>query len=73
MEENQKSTELLSKLALITEGAQEVIKGKVSIIFEVNRQEFFELYSQFEQNMDASKTQFKVEISGTDFIFLLDE
>ena len=49
MEENQKSTELLSKLALITEGAQEVIKGKVSIIFEVNRQEF---YLVFKKNLN---------------------
>jgi hypothetical protein len=50
MEENQKGSELLNKLALITEGAQEIIKGKVSIIFEVNRQEFFNLYSIFEKN-----------------------
>ena len=73
MEENQKGSELLNKLALLTEGAQEIIKGKASIIFEVDRQEFFNLYAIFEKNLDASKTQFKVEISGTDFIFLLDE
>jgi hypothetical protein len=73
MEENQKGPELLGRLALITEGAQEVIKGKVTIVFEVERQEFFNYYSLFEQNMDASKKEFKVEISGTDFIFLLDE
>jgi hypothetical protein len=73
MEENQKSAELLSKLALITEGAQEVIKGKVTIVFEVERQEFFNYYSFFEKSMDATKKEFKVEISGTDFIFLLDE
>jgi hypothetical protein len=73
MEENQKGPELLNKLALITEGAQEVVKGKVTIVFEVERQEFFNYYSLFEKNMDASKKEFKVEISGTDFIFLLDE
>ena len=73
MEENQKGSELLSKLALITEGAQEVVKGKVTIVFEVERQEFFNYYSLFEKNMDAGKKEFKVEISGTDFIFLLDE
>lgn len=73
MAENQKSTELLTKLALLTEAAQDTIKGKVSIIYEVERKNFFEIYSSFEENLDASKTQFKVEISGTDFIFLLDE
>jgi hypothetical protein len=73
MAENQKSVELLTKLALLTEAAQETINGKVSIIYEVERKDFFELYSNFEQNLDANKKQFKVEISGTDFIFLLDE
>ena len=73
MAENQKSTELLTKLALLTQAAQDTIKGKVSIIYEVERKNFFEIYSSFEENLDASKTQFKVEISGTDFIFLLDE
>lgn len=73
MAENQKSTELLTKLALLTEAAQDTIKGKVSIVYEVERKDFFEIYSSFEENLDASKTQFKVEISGTDFIFLLDE
>jgi len=73
METDKKGSELLNKLALLTEGAQDITKGKVSIIFEVNKDEFFNLYSMFEQNLGVDKTQFKVEISGTDFIFLLDE
>lgn len=73
MAETEKGTELLAKLAMITEAAQEAVNGKVSIVYEVSRKDFFELYSIFEKNLDASKTQFKVEISDTDFIFLLDE
>lgn len=73
MAETEKGTELLAKMAMITEAAQDAINGKVSIVYEVNKKDFFELYSTFERNLDASKKQFKVEISGTDFIFLLDE
>jgi hypothetical protein len=73
MAETEKGTELLAKLAMITEAAQDAVNGKVSIVYEVNKKDFFELYSTFERNLDASKKQFKVEISGTDFIFLLDE
>jgi hypothetical protein len=73
MAENQKNLELLNRLALLTEGAQELVKGKVSIVFELQREEFNQYYLQFEDSIDENKTQFKVDISGTDFIFLLDE
>jgi len=73
MAETEKGAELLAKLAIITEAAQEAVNGKVSVVYEVDKKNFFELYSTFEKNLDASKTEFKVEISGTDFIFLLDE
>jgi len=73
MAENQKNVELLNRLALLTEGAQELVKGKVSIVFELKKEEFNQYYLQFEDSIDENKTQFKVDISGTDFIFLLDE
>jgi len=73
MAENQKNVELLNRLALLTEGAQELVKGKVSIVFELKREEFNQYYLQFEDSIDENKTQFKVDISGTEFIFLLDE
>jgi len=73
MAENQKNVELLNRLALLTEGAQELVKGKVSIVFELKREQFNQYYLQFEDSIDENKTQFKVDISGTDFIFLLDE
>jgi hypothetical protein len=73
MAENQKNAELLSKLAMITDAAQQTVNGKVSIIFEVNQKEYETIYLQFEDTLVEDKKQFKVEISGTDFIFLLDE
>ena len=73
METDKKSPELLNNLALLTDATQSITSGKVSIIFEVGREEFFNFYSMFEQNIGTENKQFKVEISGTDFIFLLDE
>ena len=73
MAENQKNTELLNKLAMITDAAQQTVDGKVSIVFEVKQKEYEMLYLQFENNLTEDNKQFKVEISGTDFIFLLDE
>ena len=72
MAENQKNTELLSKLAMITDAAQQTVDGKVSVIFEVKQKEYEMLYLQFENSLTEDNKQFKVEISGTDFIFLLD-
>jgi hypothetical protein len=73
MAENQKNIELLNKLAMITEAAQQTVDGKVSVIFEVKQKEYEIIYLQFEDNLTEDKKQFKIEISGTDFIFLLDE
>jgi len=73
MAENKKSTEFLSKLALLTDAAQDLCNGKVSIIFELNLEDFRNMYLKFEDKVDPEKKQFKVDISGTDFIFILDE
>lgn len=73
MAENQKNSELLSKLALLTEAAQDITNGKISIIYELNLEDFRKMYLNFENKVDTEKKQFKVDISGTDFIFLLDE
>jgi hypothetical protein len=73
MAENQKSVELLTKLAMITDAVQNTIEGKASVIFEVNQQEYEKLYLQFENSLTEDNKQFKIDISGTDFIFLLDE
>jgi hypothetical protein len=73
MAENQKSVELLTKLAMITDAVQNTIEGKASVIFEVKQQEYEKLYLQFENSLTEDNKQFKIDISGTDFIFLLDE
>lgn len=73
MEENKENTEFLNKLALITDAAENMFRGKMSVIFELKEMEYRYANSIFEKNYNSEQKQFKVDISGTDFIFLLDE
>lgn len=71
MAENQESSELLTKLALIPEGSQNLFEGKSTVVFELREQEYYRVISEIEGNYDNET--FKIEISGTDFIFILDK
>ena len=73
MAENQKSSEFLSKLALIADAAQTLINGKTTLVFELKDDEFKTALNVFEAGDATEKNEFKVEISGTDFIFILDK
>ena len=73
MAENQKSSEFLSKLALIADAAQTLINGKTTLVFELKDDEFKTALNVFEAGDTTEKNEFKVEISGTDFIFILDK
>ena len=43
MAENQESSELLTKLALIAEGSQNLFTGKVIVVFELREQEYYQV------------------------------
>ena len=73
MAENKKDVQFLEKMALVTDAVQNLFDGKCSIVFELPRNEYVRVINHFEPNPEPDKKQFKVEISGTDFIFLLDE
>ena len=73
MAENKESNEFLSKLAIIADASQTLVKGKVTIIFELPLEEFETSLSTFNTGKDSEAEQFKVDISGTDFIFILDK
>jgi hypothetical protein len=73
MAENTKSDEFLSKLAIIADASQTLLKGKVTIIFELPLEEFETTLATFNTGKDNEAEQFKVDISGTDFIFILDK
>jgi hypothetical protein len=73
MAKNQESSEFLTKLAVITEASQNVINGKVTIIFEVNNEEYDKCLSKVGNVEKNDSEQFKIDISGTDIIFILDK
>jgi hypothetical protein len=73
MAENTESSQFLEKLALITDAGQDLFRGKMTLIFELGQTEYRYANSLFEKQYDENIKQFKVEISGSDFIFILDE
>jgi hypothetical protein len=62
----------LEKLALITDSVQTLFKGKTTILFELPNEEYSQVISHFRE-IDRHHKQFTIEISGTDFVFILDE
>ena len=62
----------LGDLALVADMAQNLYKGKTTIIFELEPFEFATFKSLLDPTSDNQK-QFKIDISGTEFIYLLDE
>ena len=62
----------LEKLALVAESVQSLFKGKGTIIFELEKKEYIPVISHFRE-IDRHHKQFSIEISGTEFHFVLDE
>jgi hypothetical protein len=62
----------LEKLALIAESVQSIYKGKGTIIFELDEPEYRGVISHFRE-IDRHHKQFSIDISGTEFHFILNE
>ena len=62
----------LEKLALIAESVQSVFEGKGTIIFELEKTEYKNVISHFRE-IDRHHKQFSIDISGTEFHFILTE
>ena len=73
MAEN-KSNDLgeLEKLALIAESAQTMFSGKATIVFELPKGEYTSVINHFRE-IDRHHKQFSIDISGTEFHFILNE
>lgn len=71
MEQNKESNGLLVKLAMISEAVQEVHSGKGTIIYELERDEFNHIKNDL--NIKDEGTSFKLDISGTEIIYMLNE
>jgi hypothetical protein len=73
MAEVQKSFDgYLEKLALISEAIDELYNGKKIIVLQLNREEFVRMRDVI-KGIDESKNEFKIDISGIEFVFILDE
>lgn len=62
----------LEKLALVAESVQSLFRGKGTIIFELEKEEYIPVISHFRE-IDRHHKQFSIEISGTEFHFVLQE
>lgn len=73
MEKNKNNTlGTIEKLALIAESVQTLFSGKGTIVFELPKGEYSEVINHFRE-VDRHHKQFTIDISGTEFIFILDE
>lgn len=73
MEENKDNTlGTIEKLALIAESVQTLFSGKGTIIFELPKGEYNSVINHFRE-VDRHHKQFSMDISGTEFHFILDE
>ena len=62
----------LEKLALIVDSLQTLFKGKSSVIFELNKEEYVSMINHFRE-VDRQHKQFAIDMSGTELIFILNE
>ena len=74
MAETNKSIDgIIEKLAMIVDAADELFPdGKMLLAFELKETEFKKVQGNFRE-IDKSFKQFKIEMSGNDIMFLLDE
>jgi hypothetical protein len=62
----------LEKLALIAESVQTIFSGKATVIFELPKGEYGSVINHFRE-VDRQQKQFSIDISGTEFHFILME
>jgi len=73
MAEDQKSVNGgLEGLAEIADKIQNLYQGRSTIIFELKKEEYSKVLSMF-RDIDRNHKQFKIDISGTEFIYMLIE
>lgn len=62
----------LEKLALIADSLQVLFSGKSTVVCELPKGEYGEVINHFRE-IDRHHKKFTIEISGTDFVFILME
>ena len=63
----------IERMALISDAIDNLfVNGRKVIVVELKKNDFEETKKQF-KNISPDLTQFKIDISGVEFIFILDE
>lgn len=62
----------LEKLALIADSLQVLFSGKSTVVCELPKGEYASVIEHFRE-IDRHHKKFTIEISGTDFVFILME
>jgi len=64
---------VIERMALISDAIDNLfVNGRKVIVIELNKVDFEETKKQF-KNVSPDLNQFKIDISGVEFIFILDE
>ena len=73
MAEDQKSIDgIIEKLALISDASSQLFpEGRIAMVFDLKEEDFKRVQNNFRE-VDRNHKQFKIDISGIEFIFLLD-
>ena len=73
MAENKESFDgYLNKLAMLADALDDLYQGKKTVVFQLSREEFVKMRNEI-KNVHEDKDNFKIDISGIEFIYLLDE
>jgi hypothetical protein len=72
MEENNQEPRSIEKLAKVADILQDMYKGRGVVVFELDRYDFDQALRSFDQ-VDLRSDKFKIDISGTEFIYMLRE
>lgn len=60
----------IEKLALIADSVQTLFSGKTTVVCELSKDEYQPVLNHFRE-IDRHHTQFSIDISGTEFFFIL--
>ena len=74
MDKDKKSFDgVLGKLALISEGLDQLYDGNKTVVFEVSKEDFNSTVSKVTTIVGKDDKMFKIIISNIEFIFVLNE
>jgi hypothetical protein len=72
MAEDKKEFGVLSDLAEIADRVSEIYRGKATIVFELDKEEYLSTLNMFRE-VDRNNEKFKIDISNVEFIYILNK